>query len=108
MDKEKEIERIATIIACSICGGDRNSSCEDICDVLKKARKKATILVNAGYGNVKQAVKEFASELKERVCGGVYEDEDLYVKNKWYTQKEFVIEIIDNLITELYGASDKE
>ncbi|MBD5086675.1 MAG: hypothetical protein HDT32_04925 [Clostridiales bacterium] len=51
----------------------------------------------------KQAQREVLEELKERICGGIFEDEDIYVENKWYMKKEFIKEMIDELVKEVCG-----
>lgn len=86
MDKEKEIEKMAKELHCAT--SESFISC----------RKIARILVErCGYGNVKQAVKEFAEKFKE------------YASTRYYGQTRFkMLRAIDNLITELYGADDKE
>ncbi len=61
MDKEKEIEEMSTTI---ISNADENLiSCS-----LFTAQKISEWLVNAGYGNVKQAVKEFEDKIEEAIC----------------------------------------
>lgn len=63
MDKEKEIEEMARVM----CPTAEYISC-DKC-VAKKCTPQmyAAILCGADYGNVKQAVKEFAEETKQKV-----------------------------------------
>lgn len=75
MEKEKQIEDLAKYIAKYICpehhrhfdlcdnpkcGSDNNFEC---CVPIRKA---AINLINAGYGNVKEAVKDFAEKLKKK------------------------------------------
>lgn len=63
------------------------------------ASQIAYAVVSAGYGDVKQAVKEFASELKQRACA---------VRNSTFDLRLVVdVKTIDDLITELYGADEK-
>ena len=52
-------------------------------------------LINAGYGNVKQAVKEFADMVVDTLDN--YQYDDMTVR-----------EIVDNLMTELYGGKTNE
>ncbi len=64
MDKEKEIEEMAKALHqnCSFAKYGGELLCGD----------SAKALVNAGYGNVKQAVKEFAEKLRGKsrfICG---------------------------------------
>jgi len=62
MDKEKKIEGMAKVLYGIYCGKDECGKCKqpNCADY-----HRAELLVNAGYGDVKQAVKEFAEELKE-------------------------------------------
>lgn len=65
MDKQKEIEEMAKKICKSSSVGCNFPTCnkcgiKDTC----KARIYATRAIKAGYGNVRQAVKEFAEKLK--------------------------------------------
>lgn len=78
MNNKNEIEKMARII-------------KPFVTVLCEEDTIAEALVNAGYGNVKQAVKEFAEKLKEKMELNGYRS---LLHNR----------IIDNLITELYGA----
>lgn len=99
MNNENEIERIAKKICKSSLVGCNFPTCskcgiKDTC----KARIYATRAVNAGYGDKKQAVKEFAEKLKSGTHRfGVVDGNNYYV---WYDSD------IDNLITELYGADE--
>ena len=61
MDKQKEIEKIKTIMGCDYdycesCYTHRRKSCS--------LRPIAERLVDAGYGDVRAAVKEFAESVK--------------------------------------------
>lgn len=86
MGKQKEIERIGKIMCeefnSEICGNE----CE--CDNKVIAEK----LISAGYGNVKQAVKEFAEKVK-------YESAMTFVKQEHIA----VCEILDGLVKEVCG-----
>lgn len=87
MDKEKEIEEIAKVICPNIW------TCE-VCTI-KHGRCTNKLLseriINAGYGNIKQAVKEFAEKLKSLFC----------------TECDYgggdIKQTINELIKELYG-----
>ena len=68
MNKEKQIEEMAKFIDGSECPSEK-------CPKMDKEQVKAfgacnihraQILYNAGYGNVKQAVKEFAERVKAK------------------------------------------
>lgn len=70
MDKEKEIEKLSEFIfknhsdnICDVCGS--NDTCHefdhDACGMFYFIAKD---IVDKGYGNVKQAVKEFAEKVK--------------------------------------------
>ncbi len=108
MDKEKEIEELARAMCehfepcmqgkpCTAC-----KTYERNCYTIHKAR----LLVNAGYGNVKQAVKEFAEKIKDWLHGA-----DLYFYNG---QEEFILDgeevddKIDEFLKELCGEGDNE
>lgn len=61
MDKQKEIEKIKTILGCDY------DYCESCYTHSKKSctlRPMAERLVEAGYGDVRAAVKEFAESVK--------------------------------------------
>ncbi len=68
MDKEKEIDKIKKDMCgdyAPYCGcGCRTQHCE--------IETFAKNLIEAGYGNVKQAVKEFAEQLKLQFTKGNY------------------------------------
>ena len=62
MDKEKEIEEMATVLPKVIVyDGGYGWDDEQEVDFWEMARN----LINAGYGNIEQAVREFAEELKD-------------------------------------------
>lgn len=116
MGKEKEIEEMAhVILGKARCTG----SCID-CDLLKARksngepyaicypRTEAIKLYNAGYGNIKQAVKEFAEELKKKAK---YKEIKTQPNDNWnygfnVIRKDVSEDDIDNLIIELYGADE--
>ena len=100
MDKEKDIEGIAEVLAKYWCGCYEdckarndltcsNDHCEDCAG--RSLKPIAMDLQNAGYGNIKQAVKEFAEELKDKVFR--YEEVD----------GEDVCDDIDEMFKEFYG-----
>lgn len=62
MNKKKEIQRMSEIIADAYLPNNRPQSSFDVF----RFKPAAEALSKAGYGNVKQAVKEFAEELKRR------------------------------------------
>lgn len=98
MNKEEKIEEMAMTISAK-----KSNLCEVVCGKCKPLYKEgcydynlAKYLVNAGYGNVKQAVKEFAEKLKAELWK---------LDGSWqYIDGEELCETVDNLITELYGA----
>ena len=60
MDKQKAIEQMATMLHGFACGGNcNNKKCK--CNHFYTADR----LANAGYGNINQALTEFAERLKE-------------------------------------------
>lgn len=81
MNKEKEIEDMAKELHCAT--NESFISCRKIARILVERR---------GYGNVKQAVKEFAEKLKT-----------MFGQSMQYAT---VRRCIDTLITELYGADE--
>lgn len=98
MDKNKAIEEMKKLLCsvedtvCSDCPFKFNGKCG--------AEEIAEGLVNAGYGDVKQAVEEFAEKLKSGAHKfGLIDGKNYYV---WFDNE------IDDLITELYGTDEKE
>lgn len=94
MNNEKETEKICNVLNGIITYGID----EQVCGTRWKKSQVgnssiAKVLINKGYGNVKQAVKEFAEKLKEKMELNGYRS---LLHNR----------IIDNLITELYGANE--
>ncbi len=87
MNKAKEIEEMAKEL--HYATNESFISCRKIARILVERR---------GYGNVKQAVKEFAEQLKEELwkLDGSWQEYD----------GEELCETVDNLITELYGADE--
>ena len=61
MDKQKEIEKIKTIMGCDY---DYCESCYTHSRKSCSLRPIAERLVDAGYGDVRAAVKEFAESIK--------------------------------------------
>lgn len=101
MDKEKEIEEMAK----AMCKGCSMIECkpDEHCYVYPPAERA----VNAGYGNIKQAVKEFAEKLEKLLI----EHEKRYshfCKSKKECHDETcryqAILRLHKEITELYGA----
>lgn len=93
MDKQKEIEEMAKVIfesGVALEGADFTLGVNGDDHFTRLAQR----LINAGYGNVKQAVREFAEELKASFYNMDYSA--IAIDNK-----------IDNLITELYRAEEE-
>lgn len=100
MNKEEQIEEMAKLIDGSECPSEK-------CPKMDKEQVKAfgacnihrgQILYNAGYGNVKQAVKEFAGKFHDRCLSGL--------KNLVWEYGEGamdVINIFDDLVKEVCG-----
>lgn len=98
MNKEKEIEQMAkTIELIKLQALNTVGS-------LNKGYGMfyAEHLASAGYGNIKQAVKEFAEKLKLKATHYCEQDNDIDPE-QWDSVNT---EDIDNLITELYGADE--
>lgn len=118
MDKEKEIKELKNILL-----ENKYHFTDENLD--KRYAKAAIILISLGYGNVKQAVKEFAENnvkpLIDELVELVFNQDDGNCKvdncnkpddiqcgasicieeNKQVWKKK-----LDNLITELYGADE--
>jgi hypothetical protein len=106
MEKEKQIEEMAKFINGSKCPTEK-------CPKMDKEQEKAfgpcnihraQILYDAGYGNVKEAVKEFAERVKGIFSGNAEERQKGYAKEIVcsLTIDEFNEEI-DELIKEVRG-----
>ena len=106
MEKEKQIEEMAKFINGSKCPTEK-------CPNMDKEQEKAfgpcnihraQILYDAGYGNVKEAVKEFAERVKGIFSGNAEERQKGYAKEIVcsLTIDEFNEEI-DELIKEVRG-----
>ena len=63
MDKQKEIEKMAKTIPSTIIAYNGNPQGQHLYG--EQREEIATILVNEGYGDVNNAVREFAEKLKE-------------------------------------------
>lgn len=69
MDKQKMIEEMETVV-CSSCNHE---------GMAKRCPKRISeTLVNAGYGNVRQALTEFAEKVKRQIYGEELFDEDIW------------------------------
>ena len=100
MDKEKQIEEMAKVLCadsvkCKHCP-NRGFS-KERCNIIRHMRW----LQHEGYGNIEQAVREFAEELKKKFdglnCDEVYFEGD-------YVDISIVSEtLIDQLIKERFG-----
>ena len=96
MDKQKEIERMADVkrIARILCEDDNGESVHDEitcgnyieCAFTIKAQR----LLDEGYGDVKQAVREFAEKIKENL----EEIFDLAVRKNWGSAYEYINELV--------------
>lgn len=69
MDREKQIEEMARIICCT--SHIPETTCKTCCSIVFgripekcEYRDFVTQFIDVGYGNVRQAVKEFAEKLK--------------------------------------------
>ncbi len=62
MDKQKEIEKMAKLLYSCF----HTTTCE-CCNVHCVDYLRGQVLVNAGYGDVRQAVREFADSLKNYI-----------------------------------------
>ena len=103
MNKEKEIEDLRQVIAEYSC----NRRCTEDCDRRGYCciKRFVTNIIDAGYGNVKQAVKEFA----DWVCELIFSNSRIatatcvsYVKAK----PEYFQYKIKQKIKELYGEGE--
>ena len=93
MEKEKQIEEMIKAMSVYIPTPD-----DEI---------RAKLLYAAGYGNVKEAVKEFAEKLKEKVEKAeeeiVPEGCDHYFKNGAMCCQSIIFLILDDLVKEVCG-----
>lgn len=97
MNNEKEIEEMAKVLFESGVALDATDFAFGV-DGDDHFTRLAIKLVNVGFGNVKQAVQEFAEELKKRA-------KLLHEPNReWYENVR--VNEIDDLIAELYGADE--
>lgn len=87
MDNQKEIKEIARIL-------DEAECVEDALFVDFAGMAEA--LVNAGYGDVKQAVREFAERLKENL----EEIFNLAVRKNWGAAYEYVNQLVEEVCGE--------
>lgn len=107
MDKERQIEEMAKItglcdypsISCEQCRLRYNMH---LC-MHRESMKK---LINAGYGDTKAAVREFAEKLEVKLCECVYADEDIHISDKWFSSKEMISEVIAELLKKYEVSND--
>ena len=107
MNKAQQIEEMAEVL--------RNSIAYDKTTAIEYGytsifyQESAEALVNAGYGNVKQAVKEFAERLKKEIIEGdgtCLDEYDIGKQDGYNSACEHHRQAIEDLITELYGADE--
>lgn len=95
MDKQKEIEKMRGLIAKEPCWFDCINTCFQDTTSGKCLRiEVCEFLGNHGYGDIKAAVKEFASKVKELIHG---------FENISQSTDDCLCEKIDELIEEEYG-----
>lgn len=91
MNKKKEIEEMTEAVMCAMEYREKTDT--------PNFELIAQNLINTGYGNVKQAVKEFAEKFKKE-----------FLKNFPTLFTDAIYQCtdseLDNLITELYGADE--
>lgn len=92
MDKEKEIEKIKDIILSGYLPVVYPQKFDDL--LIQQLRNSARRLVEAGYGDTKAAVKEFAYKVKELIHG---------FENISQSTDNCLCEKIDELIEKEYG-----
>lgn len=91
MNKEKEIEEMTEAVMCAMEYREKTDT--------PNFELIAQNLINTGYGNVKQAIKEFAEKFKKEFLKHF---PTLFTDAIYQcTDSE-----LDNLITELYGADE--
>ena len=101
---DKEMEKIAKIM----CKHPEVKTCKE-CGYTCRARADAFKLVKTGYGNIEQAVKEFAEELKQEINDlFVLEykgktEKQLYIRKGMEEGLKMAIEITDQLIKKKFG-----
>lgn len=111
-NKKKEVK--TDKLAIQICRDCDSDWCRNRQGYCANAKKRAERWVNAGYGNIKQAVNEFAEKLKESFKNLSQEIKQAKSKDVVETSSKTGMiaallrseELVDNLVTELYGAGD--
>lgn len=107
MNNEKEIEEMAKVLFESGVALDATDFAFGV-DGDDHFTRLAIKLVNAGYGNVKQAVMKFVLQVLKRA-------DDRAIFQEWYNYgrrggrligMDGLKCVIDDLITELYGADE--
>ena len=107
MNKEEQIEEMAKAIYKSGVAIDATDIAFGLYDTDTHFHRMATKLYAGGYGNVKQAVKEFAEKLKEKVEKA--EEEivpkgcDHYFKNGAMCCQSIIFLILEDLVKEVCG-----
>lgn len=118
MNKEKEIEEMAKVLFESGVALDATDFAFGV-DGDDHFTRLAIKLVNVGFGNVKQAVNDFAERLKEkfskRISALKNSEEECQEVGDWetaerckvaYNEIENILNGFNQLITELYGADE--
>lgn len=97
-----EIEKMAEII-CEAYTPKQKPQELRYADVYR-FKPTATALVNAGYGDIKQAVREFAEKLERKIGAlTVADDETYWFKCGFETLQEHLPEIIKEVLKEVCG-----
>lgn len=109
MNKEQQIKEMAR----ALCGNSYNAEkgycnkSDEECDFMCPPYLKSKRIYALGYGDTKQAVKEFAEKLKEKVEKA--EEEivpkgcDSYFKNGAMCCQSIIFLILDELVKEVCG-----
>lgn len=99
MNKQKEIEKIKTIMGCDY---DYCESCYTHSRKSCSLRPIAERLVDAGYGNVRAAVREFAGVLRDKI----FQEHSLGTQGYivgFKEMKKLALADVDALVKEVCG-----
>lgn len=110
MNNEKEIEEMAKVLFESGVALDATDFAFGV-DGDDHFTRLAIKLVNANYGNVEKAVKEFAKRIKyfinsNTAIGCLQRDNEEEFVVEFSCTPYAMLEFIDNLITEIYGVDE--
>lgn len=90
-----EIEKMSRMICTSLCvSSSYCNDCDNCGNGCEVSKTIALDLINAGYGDVKQALEDYATKLHNNIV--------VYLKRDFDTREE-VCKIIDETLKEVCG-----